>query len=203
MESNHRHFSDLLLSLPTAFSEDSISLSDLAGVLGNRSTGALLLFLALPMVLPIPAPGISVVFGVPLTLISAQLLFGRTTLWLPQRIASRRIDRGQLDIYIRRAVPIVRELEKLVKPQLAQLTHGLALRMIGGTCLVLALIITLPVPFGHLVPGAAISAMALGLIERDGFVTILGLMIGGLALVVVALAMIGLTAAGHNLLGMH
>lgn len=201
MESNHRHFSDLLLSLPAAASERSISLSVLARILGNRSTGALLLFLALPMVIPIPAPGISVVFGVPLMLISAQLLFGRRSLWLPRRFAARSIGRDQLDIYIKRAVPVVRKMENLVKPRLVQLTNGLALRVIGATSLVLALIITLPVPFGHLVPGAAISVMALGLIERDGFMTILGLLIGGLALVVVGLALFGLTAAGRSLLG--
>lgn len=201
MESNHRHFSDLLLSLPAAASQSAISLSVLARILGNRSTGALLLFLALPMVLPIPAPGISVVFGVPLMLISAQLLFGRRSLWLPQRFAARSIGRDQLDVYIQRAVPVVRKMENLVKPRLVQLTQGLALRVIGATCLVLALIITLPIPFGHLVPGAAISVMALGLIERDGFMTILGLLIGGLALVVVGLALFGLTAAGRSLLG--
>jgi hypothetical protein len=170
--------------------------------LGNRSTGALLLFLALPMVLPIPAPGISVVFGVPLMLISAQLLVGRQTLWLPERFARRSVTRDQLDVYVRRALPAVRKMEKLVKPRFVQLTHGIALRAVGAICLVLALIITLPVPFGHLVPGAAISVMALGLIERDGAMTILGLLIGGLALVVVALAMIGLTTAGRTLLGM-
>lgn len=201
MQSNNRHFSSLLLCLPTTASEGSVSLSVLAQALGNRSTGALLLFLALPMVLPIPAPGISVVFGVPLMLISAQLLFGRQSLWLPQRFASRSIGQDQLEIYIRRAMPVVRKMEMLVKPRLVQLTHGLALRIIGGICLVLALIITLPVPFGHLVPGAAISVIALGLIERDGLMTILGLLIGGLALVVVALAMFALTAVGRSLLG--
>ena len=202
MRSTRTHFSSILLSLPAATSAGSISLALLAQVLGNRSTGALLLFLALPMVLPIPAPGISVVFGVPLMLISAQLLFGRETLWLPQRFASRSINRDQLDVYIQRAMPVVRRMEKLVKPRLVQMTRGLALRVVGAMCLVLALIITLPVPFGHLVPGAAISAMALGLMERDGFMTVLGLLIGGLALMVVALAMFGLTTAGRSLLGM-
>ena len=48
--------------------------------------GALLLILALPMWLPIPAPGISVAFGVPLILVSAQLLVGRRFAWLPQEV---------------------------------------------------------------------------------------------------------------------
>ncbi|HTJ97261.1 MAG TPA: exopolysaccharide biosynthesis protein [Rhodocyclaceae bacterium] len=200
MTSTRKHFSSLLLSLPEATSGGPISLALLAQVLGNRSTGALLLFLALPMVLPIPAPGISVVFGVPLTLISAQLLFGRQTLWLPRQLANRSISREQLEAYIKRATPAVHKMEKLVKPRLVPLTRGIALRIVGTMCLVLALIITLPVPLGHLVPGTAISVMALGLIERDGLMILAGLLIGGLALLVVIFAMIGLAAAGHNLL---
>ena len=200
MTSNHRHFSSLLRSLPDAAVEGHIGLASLAHALGDRSTGALLLFLALPMVLPIPAPGISVVFGVPLTLISAQLLFGRRTLWLPARIARRKISRQQLDIYIQRAMPSVLKMERLVRPRFLELTRGLSLRLVAAMCLLLALIITLPVPLGHLVPGAAISVMALGLIERDGVMIIGGLLIGGLALLVITFALIGLAAAGRSII---
>jgi hypothetical protein len=202
MTSNNRHFSSILCSLPATAAEGQASLSELAEILGNRSTGALLLFLALPMVLPIPAPGISVVFGIPLTLVSAQVAFGRQALWLPRRLANRSISRDQLNTYVERALPAVRKMEKLVKPRLAQLTQGLALRAIGALCWVLALIITLPVPLGHLVPGAAISVVALGLIERDGVIVISGFGIGGLALIVVAVAMISLTTAGRSFLGL-
>ena len=67
--------------------------------------------------------------------------------------------------------------------------------------MVLALIIALPVPLGHFVPGIAISAMALGLIERDGLMIVCGFVIGGLAILIIAVAMIGLAAASNNLLG--
>jgi hypothetical protein len=153
------------------------------------------------MVVPIPAPGISVMFGVPLMLISAQLIFGRKALWLPARIASRSISCDQLNVYIERAMPVLLKLERLVRPRLVHLTNGLALRGMGAMCLVLAVIIALPVPLGHLVPGIAIMVMALGLIERDGLMSLMGLLIGGLALMLVALAMFGLTTAGRSLLG--
>lgn len=66
--------------------------------------------------------------------------------------------------------------------------------------LVLAAIIVLPIPLGHLVPGAAISVMGLGLIERDGLAVLAGFMIGGVAMVVVMFATIGLVAAGQSFL---
>lgn len=67
--------------------------------------------------------------------------------------------------------------------------------------MVLALIIALPVPLGHFVPGIAISAMALGLIERDGLMIICGFIIGGLAMLIIAAAMVGLAAASSSLFG--
>jgi hypothetical protein len=45
--------------------------------MGRRSIGGYLLFLAVPMALPIPAPGLSVLFAVPVILVSAQRLLGR------------------------------------------------------------------------------------------------------------------------------
>ena len=50
---------------------ERVSLADIAEFLGALSIGAWLLILALPMVLPLSAPGISILFGVPLMTISA------------------------------------------------------------------------------------------------------------------------------------
>jgi hypothetical protein len=55
-------------------------------------------------------------------------------------------------------------------------------------CLVLAIIITLPVPLGHVVPGTAISVLALGLIERDGVAIALGMLTAVLGLLIVIFA---------------
>jgi hypothetical protein len=61
---------------------------------------------------------------------------------------------------------------------------------VGAVCVVLALIIALPIPFGHVVPGLAICVMALGLIEQDGIAV--GLFVAVLALTIVVLASAGL-----------
>ena len=73
---------------PTA-SGERVSLANIADFLGQRSIGAWLLILALPMVLPVPAPGLSVLFGVPLMIISGQLAMGRKRAWLPEFILKR------------------------------------------------------------------------------------------------------------------
>ena len=189
-----QHFSETLTSLVAATTTEEIDLATINEALGSRSVGSLLLFLSLPMVIPVPAPGISVVFGIPLVIISLQLLFGRQSLWLPASIANRAISRENLHVYVTRALPALRRVEHLVQPRLAGMTSCLAIQAIGAMSLLLAFVIALPVPLGHLIPGAAISIMALGMIERDGVAICAGLLTGIIALLVVYLAIFGLIA---------
>jgi hypothetical protein len=194
---NNRHFSDALQSLAAEVASERLEFGTISQFMGSRSIGALLLFFALPMVLPIPMPGISIVFGIPLIVIAIQLLFGHRHAWLPARLARRSIARIDLSVYIQKALPTLHRIESVLRPRIEGLTGNKAMRLVGAVCLILALIITLPVPFGHLVPGLAISTMALGLIERDGLMVGAGLLIALIALLIVALAMTGLAAVGR------
>ena len=162
--------------------------------MGSRSIGALLLFLALPMVIPIPAPGISVVFGIPLIFISGQLFWGHQAVWLPASIARRSISRADLRNYVKRAVPTLHKIEGALRPRWRYMANDRVMQLIGAVCLFLSLVITLPIPFGHLVPGASISVMALGIIEKDGLATSIGLIVALFALLVVVFATTGLIA---------
>src|SRR3546814_11677546 len=65
------------------------------------------------------------------------------------------------------------------------LTDWTGERVLGIVCLALAVIITLPIPFANMLPGLAVTALALGLIERDGLAVLIGL-----ALSVVSLAFV-------------
>jgi hypothetical protein len=182
-----RGLSQLLAEHARTLNSDRVSLGELASLLNTRSIGALLLALALPMVLPVPAPGISVVFGVPLMIISVQLMLGYRRAWLPP-IARQSIARANYVAAVERALPILRRLERMVRPRASWLVKDWATVPVGLVCFVLATIITLPIPLGHVAPGAAICLMALGLLERDGIVISLGLLAAVIALVAVMAA---------------
>ena len=51
-------------------------------------------------------------------------------------------------------------------------------RFLGIAFVILATVMSLPIPFGNFPPGLAMALMAIGLIERDGLIIILGLAIG-------------------------
>jgi hypothetical protein len=189
------HLSDDLAVFAAAITTDRIELSTLTAFLGRRSIGALLLILALPMALPIPLPGFSVVFGIPLIVISAELFLGRHRAWLPARLAQRSFAHADFLVFVERALPALRRLERIIKPRIEWMAGDWAMIPVGAVSLVLSVIITLPIPLGHVVPGTAISLLALGMIERDGLAITLGLIIAilGLALVTLASASIAMT----------
>jgi hypothetical protein len=182
--------SDLLMQQAAVVTSERVTLGDMAEFLGDRSIGGLLLVLALPMALPVPAPGISVLFGVPLIVISVQLALGYRRAWLPARLARRSVSRSAFSAIVDRMLPTLRRLERIVRPRTRWLAGPWTRVPVGIICLVLAIIITLPVPLGHVVPGTAISILALGLVERDGLAIALGIVtaVFGLAVVIVASA---------------
>jgi hypothetical protein len=189
--------SDLLMRQAATVTSERVTLGDMAAFLGDRSIGGLLLVLALPMALPVPAPGIFVIFGVPLTVISAQLALGYRRAWLPALLAQRSISRTAFSAIIDRMLPTLRRLERIVRPRAGWLAGTWTKVPVGIICLVLAIIITLPVPLGHVVPGTAISVLALGLIERDGVAIALGILTAAFGLAVVIIASPGVLNAAR------
>ena len=186
-----RGLSELLAEHARTVSSERVSLAEIADFLGTRSIGAWLLILALPMVLPVPAPGISVLFGIPLMMISAQLALGGRRAWLPAFILRQSMARADYVALVARMQPTVERFERIVRPRSFWLANDWAKIPIGLICLVLAMIITLPIPLGHVGPGTAICLLALGLMERDGVVIGVGFIAAVLALVIVTVASAG------------
>jgi hypothetical protein len=192
---NGGHFSDALEMFAETITSERIDLATISRFMGQRSIAALLLVLALPMVVPIPVPGPSVLFGVALILVSAQLFFRRRYVWLPQRLARCSVPRSDFIAFVKRSLPVLRALERLVRPRISWLSAEWATVPVGAVCVLLATIIALPIPLGHVAPGIAISVLALGLIEADGLVIGLGLIAASLAVVIVAVASTSLLKA--------
>ena len=193
-----RGLSELLAEHARTVRSERVSLADIADVLGTRSFGAWLLILALPMVLPVPAPGISVLFGVPLMMISAQLALGGRRACLPGFILRQSVARADYLALVARMQPAMERFERIVRPRAFWLANDWAKIPIGVICLVLAMIITLPIPLGHVAPGSAICLLALGFMERDGVVIGIGFVAAVLALVIVTLASAGAVNALHH-----
>ncbi|MFK8252515.1 exopolysaccharide biosynthesis protein [Ancylobacter terrae] len=176
--------SDILLLLARDDSRERIAVADLLALLQDRAFGALMFIFALPNVLPTP-PGTSAVLGAPLVFLTAQLALGMRP-WLPKLIAERSMARKDFAAVIERAVPWLVRAERLLAPRLGVFTRPPAEYAVGIVCFVLAVVLTLPIPLGNMLPALAICMMALGILERDGLWILGGLVATALSLVVVS-----------------
>jgi hypothetical protein len=57
---------------------------------------------------------------------------------------------------------------------------------VGLVCLLLAIVVLLPIPLGNMLPALAISMLALGVLERDGYWIVAGLATAAASAVVVS-----------------
>ncbi|OHC47431.1 MAG: ABC transporter permease, partial [Rhodobacteraceae bacterium GWF1_65_7] len=128
---------------------------------------------AFPNILPSP-PGLAAVLGLPLVYLSFQLMLGRDP-WLPRFISDRSMSTEAFRIIVARATPILNRAERMLKQRWWPLVSPGMERVLGFVCLALAVLLSLPVPLGNLLPAAAVCIIALAMLERDGLWVALGL----------------------------
>jgi hypothetical protein len=166
--------SEIVAALCDGWEEDRISLDELLTAFGLRSFGFLILVFALPNGIPAPiAPGLSAILGAPLLLLSVQMVLGFKTPWFPASWRARSFARRDVAKLLRPALPYIVKVERFIRPRFTHLAAGaLASRLIGGLILWNAILLSLPIPFGNLIPAWAIILAALGQVERDGALVI-------------------------------
>ena len=167
------------LSLSTLLRElcdapgETVTVGEIVEHFEERAFGAVLFVFSVPNLLPLP-PGSSTVLGAPLVLIAPQVMMGARTPWLPKALRRRTIARTTLAAAFDRLIPPLKRIERVSKPRLSWLFGSVGDRVIGAVCTVLAVILILPIPFGNMLPAAAVGGLSLGLVSRDGIIALAG-----------------------------
>ncbi len=184
-DEEHKSLSQLLGEL-IARPEESLCIDEIVDHFGRRAFGAILFLFAAPNLLPLP-PGSSTVLGLPLLLAAPQLMLGLPNLWLPRFVGRRRIRRQDMARVFGRVLGRLTRVERMLSPRAGWVFGRAGDRLIGLACTLLALVLVLPIWGGNMLPALTISTLALGLIQRDGLVVLIGY--GFLAASAVALAL--------------
>jgi len=165
---------------------DRLTFSELAARLHSSAWGGLLFIFAAINVLPLP-PGTSSFFALPLLLVSAQMVFGRSSPWFPARLERRGVTKQELGRLIGKIEWLEIRVERIFKPRLPALTGPTAARVIGLVCFLLGLLAAIPIPLFHMAPAGAILLFGLALIYADGALVIAAAVAALLSLAVDAL----------------
>lgn len=188
-----RRLSQVLRDL-AATTEGPITIATIRDALGDRSFAALLVFFALLNLLPLP-PGTTLILGIPLLLITGQMLAGYRTAWLPRAWLRRSIGADRFRAMVNRYTPKLERLERLIKPRRWPFTTAeTSDRIIGLIGFVLSVAVTLPIPFGNWLPAFAVAVIGLSLSERDGYFLAGGIVLGTISLLIIA-AVVGAAGA--------
>ena len=79
--------SSILKSLGEKSPEGTTKISDIIEEFHENGILLAIIFFSLPIAVPLPyPPGFTTVMGVPLVVLSIQLLMGSTKVWLPQKV---------------------------------------------------------------------------------------------------------------------
>ena len=169
--------SDRLAQLVSDADGETVSLAWILGQLHERAFGLFLLILALPCCIPF-LYGIPQIVALPLMFVSAQILFGRRIPWLPVKLSARSVSTEGLGTLSHRAGPWLKRIEAFSRPRLTALTTTPIDRIVGLALVVFSASILVPLPGTNTVPGFAVVIVAMGLLQRDGILVILGAAIG-------------------------
>lgn len=147
----------------------SITYGELLNQLGDQGFGIVAILFALPSALPISViPGFSFIFGLPILFVALHLIIGRHSLWLPHKLASSTIDRVKLVNIIKKCLPYLMYVERLVKPRLSFFSTPVMERMHGVVLALLSILLLLPIPFSNFIFASIIICFGFGIAEKDG-----------------------------------
>ena len=183
--------SELLIRIVGDYPDDKMSVGELIDGMGGRAFSIILLLLTLPIAVPGP-PGLPTAFCVPLILVTAQLWLGRPAPWLPNFIRKRRFARDALLATLQKIRPALARLESVCRPRLLKMTDRHGERWVGVFYFICVVVLfnPIPIPFSHIPLAVALAVLALGFVERDGFV-IIGAAVGALVGIAINLSLTG------------
>lgn len=156
---------------------ETVTLDWILAQLHERAFGLFLLVLALPCCIPF-LYGVPQIVALPLMFVSAQILLGRTSPWLPGQLGAREITKASLHNLADRAQSWLERVEALSRPRLGMLTRPPIDRIVGVALVVFSASILVPLPGTNTVPGIAVVIVAMGLLQRDGILVVIGSVIG-------------------------
>lgn len=152
------------------------SLGEIVDRLDERAFGLLFVLLCLPCIPPFVYV-LPQIVSLPMLALAGQMAAGRQSPWFPEKFRARRFQLAEFTKVLDLCEKYVRWFERIARPRFPAVTGRTGARIIGGLTIIPALSILLPLIGTNTVPSIGIAITSLGLIQRDGLLAVLGLVI--------------------------
>ncbi|MBU6234339.1 MAG: exopolysaccharide biosynthesis protein [Alphaproteobacteria bacterium] len=172
--------SHLFEKVLTPFAGKNTKVGNIVNALHERGFGVLLVLFTLPLSIPIPKiPPLDTILGIPLFYLCLQMILGRDTPRLPQKVLDYEISGDFLIKAFGKGKPWIEKFERLFKPRLTDKFSDHALSLICGSLgMLMTCSVLLPFPFSNTVPSICMLVMAMGIVCRDGLAALIAGLLG-------------------------
>ena len=167
--------------------DDKVSVGELLEALGPRSFVPLLLVPALIAATPLSGiPGVSIVAGLLIALISFEMLMSYDEAYVPRRLKRSSIDADALRRALAKAQPVIAWFDRHTHSRLSWMFHRPMVYLPKVICLLsgLAMPFLEFIPFTSSILAIGVSLLAIALLTRDGLFLLLAIVPYGGALFV-------------------
>jgi hypothetical protein len=186
-DTGHVPTSEVLQDLLDEAPADHFTLDWLISSLPERSFGIIMLLLAVLAMVPIG----SIVPGLLLAILAAQMTAGRQGPVFPRRIAGHPLPTRHLVRMGRQPILVLKYLERIIRPRWP-MPLGATKRVVGVVVLLLTGVLLLaPLPLTNVPPAADIALISLAYIEEDGVLLAIALVAGLILLAIASAAVWG------------
>jgi hypothetical protein len=167
-------FSQEIKLLLQRLAEQPLTLGDILAETSERGFSLVMALLVLPFLFPMP-PGLTGPFGGACLLLSMQMILGKRSPWLPNKIANYKFPRSLSQVILQNLSRVTRIVEKITRPRLAQIANNHWTWRLNGLCISwLTVLLISPIPFTNPIPTVGILLLAVAAIESDGLLMCIG-----------------------------
>ncbi len=176
-----------------------MTLAEASGLVAQRSTPLLLLFLGLLGFVPSPGLPLGMIVGSMVVCVAIGLLVQPDRPPIPGLLGRQRLSAGLLRRFMAFAIPFVRRLERRCRPRLTWAVSGAGVAVAAIGIALQGVGLALPLPFGNLPFALGIVLIALGLLTRDGLGALAGHFVGIASMGLFVMLGVGAFRAGTDL----
>lgn len=160
---HHTPTSAVLEHLLEGAPAERVTLGWLIASLQERSFGIVMMLLGLVSLVP----GAATFTAIFLTIPAFQMMMARKAPVFPGFVSRRSLPTRRLSGLIGRLNPVLRRLERLIRPRWTTPFEATK-RIVGGILLLLGISMLSPIPFSHVPPALVIVLLSFAYLEEDG-----------------------------------
>jgi hypothetical protein len=168
--------SDSVSRISKEIPSDGITFKDFLELIGEQGGLLSCLVLVAPFLFPVSIPGSSLPFGLAILLINVGIILKRHPL-IPRSIMEYKISQNNMLKILNGMSTVLSKFERVTKPRLTVLAGKDNMVYVNSSVMIFCsflLMLPLPVPLTDFLPAYSMLFLALGSIERDGYLIVAG-----------------------------